>query len=221
VEEDRSRALSPQERVLHGILTLNYGAFLAFILPTLAAQAAMPSTMIAVDHGWMSWLLTLYAVGSSGFGVREALAARRLGKEAQAPVIEPRPNPRPQNILVTGGTGFIGTALVRRLIERGDKVYVIARSLAKAERLFGSQALIAPSLQALPETVKIDAMVNLAGAPVFGRPWSDARRSHWCGAGSTPRARWSIGSPTMRRGRGCWSAPRPSAGTAPSTAIVP
>src|SRR6185436_12976572 len=29
VEEDRSRALSPQERVLHAVLTLNYGAFLA------------------------------------------------------------------------------------------------------------------------------------------------------------------------------------------------
>ena len=176
VEEDRARTLSPQERVLHGLLTLNYGAFLALILPALAAQAALPSAMVAVDHGWMSWLLTLYAAGSSGFGVREALAARRLGRSAQAPAIEPCPNPRPQAILVTGGTGFIGTALVRRLIERGDKVYVIARSPAKAERLFGSQALIAPSLQALPETVKIDAMVNLAGAPVFGRPWTDARK---------------------------------------------
>lgn len=176
VEEDRARTLSPQERVLHGLLTLNYGAFLALILPALAAQAAMPSAIFAVDHGWMSWLLTLYAAGSSGFGVREALAARRLGRSAQAPAIEPCPNPRPQAILVTGGTGFIGTALVRRLIERGDKVYVIARSPAKAERLFGSQALIAPSLQALPETVKIDAMVNLAGAPVFGRPWTDARK---------------------------------------------
>jgi uncharacterized protein (TIGR01777 family) len=176
VEEDRSRTLSPQERVLHGVLTLNYGAFLGFALPALASQAAMPSAILAVEHGWMSWLLTLYAVGSSGFGVREALAARRLGNSKQTPVIEPRPNPRPQSILVTGGTGFIGTALVRRLIERGDKVYVIARSPAKAERLFGHHALIAPSLQALPETVKIDAMVNLAGAPVFGRPWTDARK---------------------------------------------
>jgi uncharacterized protein (TIGR01777 family) len=176
VEEDRSRTLSPQERVLHGILTLNYGAFLAFALPAVAAQAAMPSAIVGVDHGWMAWLLTLYAIGSSGFGVREALAARRLGREAQTPVIEPRPNPAPQTILVTGGTGFIGTALVRRLIARGDKVYVIARSPAKAERLFGGQALIASSLQTLPETVKIDALVNLAGAPVFGRPWTDARK---------------------------------------------
>lgn len=175
-EEDRSRTLSPQERVLHGLLTLNYGAFLAFVLPVLAAQATMSSAVFAVDHGWMSWLLTLHAVGSSGFGIRDALAALRLGESTQAPCIEPRPKPRPQSVLVTGGTGFIGSALVRRLIERGDKVYVIARSPAKAERLFGSQALIAPSLQALPETVKIDAIVNLAGAPVFGRPWTDARK---------------------------------------------
>jgi uncharacterized protein (TIGR01777 family) len=176
VEEDRSRRLSPQERVLHGLLTLNYGAFLAFALPAVAAQAAMPSAVVAANHGWMAWLLTLYAAGSAGFAVREALAAHRLGKSTQAPLIEVRPNPRPQTVLVTGGTGFIGTALVQRLIARGDKVYVIARSPAKAERLFGSQALIAPSLQALPETVKVDALVNLAGAPVFGRPWTDARK---------------------------------------------
>jgi uncharacterized protein (TIGR01777 family) len=93
----------------------------------------------------------------------------------------PRTNPHaqnvhPQNVLVTGGTGFIGTALVRRLIQRGDRAYVIARTPEKAERLFGAQALIAPSLAALPETVKIDAVVNLAGAPIFGRPWTDARK---------------------------------------------
>jgi uncharacterized protein (TIGR01777 family) len=176
VEEDRSRALSPQERILHGLLTLNYGAFLALILPDLLRQAAMPSGIALVHHGWMSWLLTFYALGSAGFGMREALAARKLGKAARMPSIEPRPNPQPQSILVTGGTGFIGTALVRRLIERGDRVYVVARSPQKAERLFGSHALIVPSLQALPETVKIDAIVNLAGAPVFGRPWTDARK---------------------------------------------
>ena len=176
VEEDRSRALSPQERILHGLLTLNYGGFLALILPDLLRQAAMPSGIVAAEYGWMSWLLTFYAIGSAGFGLREAVAARRLGRMARRPAIQPRPNPQPQSILVTGGTGFIGTALVRRLIERGDRVYLVARLPAKAERLFGNQALIVPSLQALPETVKIDAIVNLAGAPVFGRPWTDARK---------------------------------------------
>jgi uncharacterized protein (TIGR01777 family) len=176
VEEDRARVLTPQERVLHGVLTLNYGAFLALILPDLLSQIALPSVIAGADHGWMSWLLTLYAIGSTGFGVREALAARTLRRSAHSPAIPVRPNQQPQSVLVTGGTGFIGAALVRRLIARGDKVYVIARSQAKAERLFGSQALIVPSLQALPDTVRIDAIVNLAGAPIFGRPWTDARK---------------------------------------------
>src|SRR5262245_10095384 len=176
VEEDRSRSLSPQERVLHAVLTLNYGAFLALALPEVAGRMALPSAIVGVQHGWMSWLLTLYAVGSAGFGVREALAARRLGRAECALPIEVCANAAPQSILVTGGTGLIGTAPVRRVIARGDKVYVVARSPAKAERLFGNQALIAPLLQTLPETVKIDAVVNLAGAPVFGRPWSDARK---------------------------------------------
>lgn len=38
---------------------------------------------------------------------------------------------------VTGGTGFIGRFLVRRLIDEGQKVRVLARSVKKAEDLFG------------------------------------------------------------------------------------
>ncbi|MEZ5832130.1 MAG: TIGR01777 family oxidoreductase [Dongiaceae bacterium] len=177
VEEDRSRALSAQERILHTVLTLNYGGFLALTLPGLISWVRMPSAILAAQHGWMSWLLTLYAVGSVAFGLRETEAAIRLGRSKCAPPIQPAPNAHPQNILVTGGTGFIGTALVHRLIARGDRVYVIARAPAKAARLFGAHALIAPSLQALPETVKIDAVVNLAGAPVFGRLWTDTRKA--------------------------------------------
>lgn len=39
--------------------------------------------------------------------------------------------------LVTGGTGFIGRYLVRRLIEEGHTVRVLARSVDKARDLFG------------------------------------------------------------------------------------
>lgn len=38
-------------------------------------------------------------------------------------------------ILVTGGTGTVGTALVRELVERGAEVSVLTRDPAKAERL--------------------------------------------------------------------------------------
>jgi uncharacterized protein (TIGR01777 family) len=77
-------------------------------------------------------------------------------------------------VAITGGTGMIGTALAQRLRERGDEVLIITRREPKqpyevkwdpvkgtidASRLDG-----------------IDAIYNLAGAPIGDRPWTKARR---------------------------------------------
>jgi nucleoside-diphosphate-sugar epimerase len=43
---------------------------------------------------------------------------------------------------VTGGTGFIGSRLVRRLIEEGHSVRLLARDRKKAERLFGKEVAV-------------------------------------------------------------------------------
>ncbi len=43
---------------------------------------------------------------------------------------ETKGGPRPRIAFVTGGTGFLGAELVRRLLERGDTVRVLARSAA-------------------------------------------------------------------------------------------
>lgn len=81
-----------------------------------------------------------------------------------------------KRILVTGATGFIGCRLVQRLVERGDGVVVLARNAAKASSLFGSQAQIVTDLAAVPATLRIDAIVNLAGESIAGGLWTQRRR---------------------------------------------
>lgn len=83
---------------------------------------------------------------------------------------------KPAAILVIGATGFIGRALVASLLQEGRTVIALTRNLHRARRLLGSEVQIVRSLQDLPDDSRIDAVVNLAGAPVLGMPWTQARR---------------------------------------------
>ena len=82
-----------------------------------------------------------------------------------------------RHVLVTGATGFIGTQLVYRLIERGDHVTVLVRNRAKALHLFGAHVEVVDDLTALPATTRIDAIVNLAGESIAGGLWTKRRRA--------------------------------------------
>lgn len=72
------------------------------------------------------------------------------------------------NILVTGGTGFIGTALLPALIAAGHTVTVLTRSARKAKLPPGVVAI--ERLGAL--TVAPDAVINLAGESLGASRWT-------------------------------------------------
>lgn len=74
VEEDRTRTLSANERVLHTLLTLNYGAFLALFVPVLLQWGSQPTALAVVYRGPWSWLMSIYSAGVLVFGLRELLA---------------------------------------------------------------------------------------------------------------------------------------------------
>jgi uncharacterized protein (TIGR01777 family) len=80
-------------------------------------------------------------------------------------------------MLVTGATGFIGGHLVRRLLRRGDQVIVLTRDADHALDRFGPHVRIVTNLEDLEADTRIDAVVNLAGAPIMGLPWTRARRA--------------------------------------------
>jgi uncharacterized protein len=84
-----------------------------------------------------------------------------------------------QTILVTGGTGFIGRHLVTRLVERGDRVVILSRRPDPAQAPPGAEVAawqpeaLGPWTEALAGA---DALVNLAGEPVMGGRWTEAKR---------------------------------------------
>jgi len=79
------------------------------------------------------------------------------------------------NILVTGGTGFIGTALVAKLTAAGHEVLVWSRNPVHAAQILPG-ARVVDALFRVDE-VAVDAVVNLAGAPIAAARWSDKRKA--------------------------------------------
>jgi uncharacterized protein (TIGR01777 family) len=80
------------------------------------------------------------------------------------------------NILITGGTGFIGSALVKSLVNQGHAVTVLSRSPEKVAQICGPGVNALGSLSQLKAEDSYQTIVNLAGAPIIGARWSEARK---------------------------------------------
>lgn len=180
LEEDRSRRLPPFERVLHTLLTMGYGLFLGAIAPQLWRWARLPIAFVASPHGTLSVLFTLFAIGVGAWAVRNGMAVAALGRSCRSASTVPADAPHDPRIapavLVAGGTGFVGRALVARLVRERRRVIVLARDLVQARADFGPRVWVVDRLDAIPPETRLDAVVHLAGARVLGLPWTAARR---------------------------------------------
>lgn len=79
------------------------------------------------------------------------------------------------HILITGGTGLIGRALCHYWIEQGHQLTVWSRRPEQVAVLCGTRVRGVGRLEEIGDE-PLDAVVNLAGAPIADRPWSKARR---------------------------------------------
>lgn len=76
------------------------------------------------------------------------------------------------NILITGGTGFIGGHLVKSFTDDGHQVTILTRSARPGTRLVSYREWDGKEM---PQALGFyDAIVNLAGASIAGKRWSDA-----------------------------------------------
>ena len=72
------------------------------------------------------------------------------------------------NILITGGTGFIGTQLVNHLLKEGHKIIVLIHNKKPSTN---DSARYISNFNELNHTENIDVIINLAGAPI-SKKWT-------------------------------------------------
>jgi uncharacterized protein (TIGR01777 family) len=79
-------------------------------------------------------------------------------------------------VVVTGATGFVGSALVPALLARGDEVTVLSRNAAKAKAALGDVTAVDADLEtAGPWTAALagaHAIIHLAGESVGVKRWN-------------------------------------------------
>jgi hypothetical protein len=85
------------------------------------------------------------------------------------------------NIVIAGGTGFVGTALIDALIARGDKPTLLTRDPEAAQARWDSKAAVAfwdgRTAEEWTRTLDgADAVINLAGAGIAAHRWTPARK---------------------------------------------
>lgn len=79
------------------------------------------------------------------------------------------------HILLTGGTGLIGRRLCRHWLDQGHQLTVLSRKPEQVSRLCGAgvRGVAHPDDMG---TQQVDAVINLAGAPIADRPWTRKRK---------------------------------------------
>lgn len=78
------------------------------------------------------------------------------------------------NVLITGGTGFIGSELRSMLLQEGHSLSIITRSPAKYEdETANNQQFLSWDDDLIAAMNEADAVINLAGSSIFGQRWTE------------------------------------------------
>lgn len=81
------------------------------------------------------------------------------------------------NILITGGTGLIGQALVSALLQKQYQLTLLLRHEKKATAFFPQKKLrFLTALSSFKSLDEFDVVINLAGEPIFAKRWTKIQK---------------------------------------------
>jgi len=79
-------------------------------------------------------------------------------------------------ILITGATGFIGSALIPSLLAKNHQITALVRHPAKAKQQLPYPIEFINTLDYFQHFNQFDAVINLAGEPIFSRRWTATQK---------------------------------------------
>ncbi|MBF0284420.1 MAG: TIGR01777 family protein [Magnetococcales bacterium] len=81
-----------------------------------------------------------------------------------------------RGVLVAGATGFIGRGVMHELLAGKNRMTVWTRRPETARRLWGDRVGLVTRLEEIPADWAIEGVINLAGQPTVGAPWTRSYR---------------------------------------------
>ena len=83
------------------------------------------------------------------------------------------------NVLIFGGTGFVGRNLTRELLENRYQVYIVTRNPQKTANCLGNEIQVIEwdnisPLSSIKKLEQIDVVINLAGESIGNRRWTNS-----------------------------------------------
>lgn len=81
-----------------------------------------------------------------------------------------------KHVLITGGTGFIGSVLCGEMLSRGYRLTVLSRQAADKVRSLCGPVEVIGNLESLRAHSGFDGVINLAGEGIADKRWTDGRK---------------------------------------------